>query len=337
MIEKRRAELHSAGGRRIVGRAMRYGAEAVVRMRDGSEVRERFAAFAFSEYLRRGGPTRLNLMHDRSIELASTGAGNLVLQDGPGELRMVAVLPGGAVYDKALALVADGSTAETSVEFNAIEQRIEGDKRTVLAATLPGIGLVDSGAYGSAGAVELRREGQGLAGRVPYGVARVTADRGVLRKQMFRAGAFDEALRDETREILVQLGDDAGQVLASRRAGTLTLADTAEALTFEIASLPDTSYAADFAALLDAGAIAPGVLPFFRIPPADVVPDATERIPDPDNPGVEIEVLHNVLLTALSIRYRAPRGNPGEIERRNHRDRERARTERSARGRRFWL
>ena len=217
MTEKRRAELRAAPGRRILGAAMRYGATALVRLPDGSEVRERFAAFAFSEYLRRGGPTSLNMMHDRSIELASTGAGNLVLQDGPGELRMAAKLPSGDAYDKALALVADGSTAETSVEFAAVEQRIEAGRRTVLQAALPGIGIVDAGAYGTAGAVELRREGRGLAGRVLYNVPRVTADRGVLRKQMFRAGAFDEALRDESREIMLQIGDDAGQVLAQNK------------------------------------------------------------------------------------------------------------------------
>ena len=125
--------------------------------------------------------------------------------------------------------------------------------------------------------------------------------------------------------------------MASRRAGTLLLIDGDDALSFEVDALPATSYADDFAALLDSAAIAPGVLPFFRVPPADVVPNATERIPDPDNPGVEIEALRNVLLTALSVRYRAPRGNPGEIERRNHRDRERVRAERAQGGRRLWL
>ena len=144
----------------------------------------------------------------------------------------------------------------------------------------------------------------------------MTADRGRRRKQSIRPGAFTYALEDEAREILLQVGDDAGQVLGSRRAGTLELEDGPDALTFHVPTLPDTGPARDLAALLDAGTVAPGVLPFYRVPPADVVADAVTVEPEPGNPGVEIEVLHNVLLTALSIRYRAPRGNPGVVERR---------------------
>ena len=181
MIERRRAELRAAPGRRIVGPAMRYGSEAVVRMPDGAAVRERFAAFAFAEYRASGGATALNLMHDRTLTLASTAAGNLALTDGPRELRMVATLPTGDAYDEALRLVADGSTAETSVEFRALEQRIEGDRRTVLQAALPAIGIVDAGAYGNAGGVEVRREGRGLV--------RARAVRSSARHAGPRAGA----------------------------------------------------------------------------------------------------------------------------------------------------
>ena len=77
---------------------------------------------------------------------------------------MAATLPSGDAYDSVLALVADGSTAETSVEFRALDERRNGDLRTVLQATLPAIGIVDAGAYGSAGAVEVRAGGRGLAG-----------------------------------------------------------------------------------------------------------------------------------------------------------------------------
>ena len=168
MIERRAlgAELRAAPGRRIVGRVMRYGDVATVRLPDGSVVEERFASFAFHDYLRSGAATRLNLMHDQSIVVASTGTegrGKLALRDHPDGLEMVATLPSGDAYDAALALVADGSTAETSVEFRALEDRIEGDRRTVLQATLPGIGLVDRGAYG--GAVEHRASGKKASNR----------------------------------------------------------------------------------------------------------------------------------------------------------------------------
>ena len=39
--------------------------------------------------------------------------------------------------------------------------------------------------------------------------------------------------------------------------------------------------------LLTAGTIAPGVVAFYRVPPADVVPDAVTIEADPQNPDVE--------------------------------------------------
>ena len=124
MTETRRGvELRAEPGRRLVGVVMKYGAEARVMLPDGRAVVEKFAAFAFADYLR-SGETRVNMMHDPSITIATTagarGRGNLALIDKPDALRMVAVLPSGPAFDAALALVADGSTAETSVEFRAV-------------------------------------------------------------------------------------------------------------------------------------------------------------------------------------------------------------------------
>ena len=179
---------------------MRYGSEARVSMPDGAAVRERFAAFAFADYLRSGAATRLNLMHDSSVVIASTaggaGRGLLTLRDNPDALTIEARLPSGDAFDEALALVADGSTAETSIEFRALREHNAGGRRTVTQATLPGIGIVDAGAYGGAGAVEVRREGRGLFGRVLYDVPRVTADRGRVRKQSISVGAFRFTLDD---------------------------------------------------------------------------------------------------------------------------------------------
>ena len=109
MTETRRGvELRAEPGRRLVGTVMRYGATAHVRLPDGRSVIERFASFAFADYLR-SGETRVNMMHDPSITLATTagarGRGNLTLIDAPSALRMVAVLPSGDAFDKALALV----------------------------------------------------------------------------------------------------------------------------------------------------------------------------------------------------------------------------------------
>ena len=199
----------------------------------------------------------------------------------------------GDAYDDVLSLVSSGTAAESSVEFRALDEKVTGARRTVLQATLPAIGVVDQGAY--AGKLEVRRRGCGLAGRLDYNRPRVTADRGTVRKEMFLPSAFEYTLQDEGREILLQLGDDAGQVLASRRAGTLEIENTPEALLFEVETLPDTTYARDFRALLEAGTIAPGVLAMYRIPPADVVPDAERTEPDSENPDVKVRVIEAAL------------------------------------------
>jgi phage head maturation protease len=144
----------------------------MVRDAAGRAVLERFQPGAFREYLR-SGATELNLQHDQTITIARTGdagrLGSLRLQDGPGELRMTATLPPGRAFDKALELVRDGSTAEVSVEFNSVAEQRAGDQRTVTAAELPAIGIVDAGAYGGGGAVvEVRRAGRQLVGAIPF-------------------------------------------------------------------------------------------------------------------------------------------------------------------------
>ena len=97
MIERRRAEVRAASGRRLVGAPMRYGSEARVRHPSGAEVSERIAPFAFHAHLASGAETRLNLMHDKSIVIASTKPGDrgrLELRDAPDKLSMVAIPAG---------------------------------------------------------------------------------------------------------------------------------------------------------------------------------------------------------------------------------------------------
>ena len=251
MTETRRGvELRAEPGRRLVGTVMKYGAEALVRMPDGAAVVERFASFAFADYLR-SGETRVNMMHDPSITLATTagarGRGNLTLIDAPSALRMVAVLPSGPAFNAALALVADGSTAELSVEFNAIEQRIENGRRTVLKSTLPGIGIVDRGSYGAAGAVEVRRRGGRVRARVPTRHKVACECAGDCSFAVFEQGSFE--IPDE---VLAVAGEYKAPV-ASLQRGTLKLAADDEALTIEI-DLSDPSENEATRRLLEAAA-----------------------------------------------------------------------------------
>ena len=190
MTETRRSEIRAAPGRRIVGPVMRYGSEAVIREPDGPVI-ERFAAFAFSGWLRSGGETRLNLMHDPSLTVATTRGGtrgNLELRDHADRLEMIATLPSGDPYDAVLALVRDGSTAETSVEFMARHELRNGGRRTVTQADLRGIGIVDHGAYGAAGTVEVRRRGYRVSARVDYGKEYDWVRRAAVHAGAVRAG-----------------------------------------------------------------------------------------------------------------------------------------------------
>ena len=167
MIERRRAELRAEPGRRLVGTPMVYGSEARIVHPSGQRMTERLARFAFMDYLASGAATRLNLQHDGTLTIATTGTlpgrGKLELHDTPEELRMVATLPTGDPYDDVLELVRTGAASELSVEFRALEEQLRGDRRTVLQATLPAIGVVDRGAYPQP--VEVRRRGRGLRAR----------------------------------------------------------------------------------------------------------------------------------------------------------------------------
>jgi len=141
-------------------------------------------------------------------------------------------------------------------------------------------------------------------------------------------GAAAEAVRDQAREVSLLAGRSYDAPLASLRTGTLRLEDGEDALRFSVERLPDTSYAADLRAGMDAGAADYGVDALYSIPPADVVPDAV-TIETEAGTGVEVEVVNRAVLQALAVVSRAPRGNGGKVERR--------RAVTPARRRRLWL
>ena len=255
MTETRRSEIRAAPGRRLIGPAMVYGREADVFLPDGERVRERFAAFAFSASLRRGAPVNLNLMHDPSLTVASTrggNRGNLELRDHADRLEMIATLPSGDPYDAVLALVRDGSTAETSVEFMARHELRNGGRRTVTQADLHGIGIVDAGAYGDAGRVEARRRGYRVSARVVYdrlydcGCAGPTCDQAV-----FEPGSFAD-LPDE----VIAVANEYKAPLASLRRGGLRLEADDDGLSVDV-TLPDPDESAAARAVVEAAAAVP--------------------------------------------------------------------------------
>lgn len=129
-----------AEGRRLFGTAIRYGDES--RMLFG---RERFEPGAFGDLA--GADVILNASHRRDRPLARTGGGGLELADSPEALTFTAELPQTRDADDTLALVRGRVLRGASIEFLATRDRDESGVRVVEAATLTGIGIVDSPAY----------------------------------------------------------------------------------------------------------------------------------------------------------------------------------------------
>ena len=154
MLERRFIAGLQHDGRTLRGRALRYGDEARILTAAGRPARERFAAGAFGDVARLD--TTLDLMHDRRRLLARIGAG-LTLYDDGRELRLEAVLPETRDAEDTLTLVRSGVLRGFSIEFDATRDQWAGELRTVTAAALPSIGVVDRPAYVSAEGIEIRR------------------------------------------------------------------------------------------------------------------------------------------------------------------------------------
>lgn len=157
-VERRAYEIRADGERGIVGVVARYGAEANLR-----RFRERIApgAFRFSDVI-------LNRQHDRALPLARTGGAGLTLEDSPDALTMRAEIPPTRIGTDALEAVRAGLLRGASVEM-----RVEKDEwdesgpipvRTIRAADLLAIGLVDRPAYPDS-LVEARAVEEVLAAR----------------------------------------------------------------------------------------------------------------------------------------------------------------------------
>ena len=152
--------------------------------------------------------------------------------------------------------------------------------------------------------LEYRQAGRELNGRFPYGEIATIASRGRTRKETIRPRAFSFAVERPERDITLLHGHDFSQPLASRRAGTLDLSDTDEALEFS-ATLPvegrRPSWIEDAVRAVEAGLIR-GLSPGFQIPPRSALGRDPERlIPEPGNPSVEIREIVAAVLFELSL------------------------------------
>ena len=151
--------------------------------------------------------------------------------------------------------------------------------------------------------LEIRRSGDKriLTGRFNYGSTATIRDRGRVRKERFEPRAFNFTIEDETRQLDILVGHDFGRPIASRKAGTLEIEDSADAVNFE-ARLPDDppSWVVDAEKSIAAGLMV-GLSPGFAVPPASVVPDAERLEDEPGNPGVQIRVIRAAVLREFSV------------------------------------
>ena len=297
-------------GRELRGVVMPYGSLA----RISRITQERFSPKAFGDVDTLD--VLLNVQHDRRRPLARTGGEDMTLIDNASRLFMRAKLPETQEANDALTLLEKGVFRGLSVEFDPVKERYQGNIRNIEKATLTGIGLVDRPAYANALVsvrAEIRQLGMGLTGAIPYNVFTTISDSGSLRKEGFDSEAFTFGLQDESREVSLIIGDYS-QPLGSLLAGSLILNDTPEGLEFRTSDLPDTSYARDFQELMSTNAVSPGVQAFYRLPPSDVVPNAYTDEPEPGNEEVLRRRIHQAILTAIAIQYRAPRDNPGILQ-----------------------
>ena len=160
--------------------------------------------------------------------------------------------------------------------------------------------------------LETRQRGGGrrLRGRFPYNSTATLRDRGRIRKERFGRRAFRFTV-DGDGEVNLLRGHSFDSPLASRGAGTLELIDTDEALEFRATFPPvaqQPTWMRDSVLAVEGGLLV-GVSPGFTVPPADVVPNAVELIPEPGNEEVEIMQINEARLYELSLVSRPAYGD----------------------------
>lgn len=182
---------------------------------------------------------------------------------------------------------------------------------------------------GHSGGLEVRKRASGafaLRGRFPYNKAAVLSDGGRTgrpRKEVIASRAFSYRVELPDEDIHLLAGHSYDKPLASKKAGTLEIRDSDEALSFEAEIAPEiaeTSYARDVLEGIAAGLV-PGISPGFRIPPRRAVEDAEQITQESERPdeGMHRAIIRTVkaaLLYELSIVTR-PAYPEAQVEARN--------------------
>jgi len=123
---------------------------------------------------------------------------------------------------------------------------------------------------GSKGGLEVRTSADGstvLRGRFPYAIPTILSGGREKRQEVFEARAFGASVVGGS-DVHLLVHHDMTKPLASRAAGSLTLEDTDDALTFEATIAPElrhVGYVQDLLGNLAAGLVG-GISPGFRVP-----------------------------------------------------------------------
>ncbi|MEQ8400698.1 MAG: HK97 family phage prohead protease [Roseitalea porphyridii] len=176
------------------------------------------------------------------------------------------------------------------------------------------------------GDLELRRRAGGgfkLRGRFPYGKTATLSDGGRNggrpRKERFAPKAFEYNVSRDDVNIHFLSGHRYDKPLASRKARTLELNDTDDALEFDATITPEieqTTWGRDFLSAFAAGLVT-GLSPGFRLPPQRTVPNAeTVEDEDPSDGNAIIRTINAALLFELSA-VTQPAYDEAQIEARN--------------------
>ena len=210
-------------GRTLTGTVLRYGDEAVVTLKDGRMVRERFSPGAFSPV----PDVPLVMQHDESLVIAK--AGEFVLNDSRRAMTIRAELRADSA---ALQLVKLGALGGYSFRFWPKEERVVGGVREIASARMGHVGLVDAGAYPGSRA-EVRRGGGGgrgsrggrlttFRGRIPKGKRlECRCSPGDCTEALFERGSFDSLVDDADKRDVLGVVGDFSQAIGSRNRGTV--------------------------------------------------------------------------------------------------------------------
>ena len=146
-----------------------------------------------------------------------------------------------------------------------------------------------------------------LHGEFPYGGLATIADRGRVRKERIRPGAFRYAIENTTAptgepiRLDLLVGHDWDKPVASRQSGTLDIREDGNAVVFDAElGIDPPSWVIDAEKAIAAGTMT-GLSPGFRVPPLSVVPGAESTSPEPGNPSVSIREIAHAVLREMSI------------------------------------